>query len=40
VTADAIEDVEKEAYSSIVGKFASWYNHSENLYGGSSENWT
>jgi hypothetical protein len=29
---------EKE-HSSIVGGIASWYNHSENQFGGSSENW-
>jgi hypothetical protein len=40
VTADAGEDVEKEEHSSIVGGIASWYNHSENLSGSSSENWT
>jgi hypothetical protein len=33
------EDVEKEEYSSIAGGTASWY-HSENQFGGSSENWT
>jgi hypothetical protein len=32
--------VEKEEHSSIVGGIASWYNHSENQSGGSSENWT
>jgi hypothetical protein len=40
VTADAIEDVEKEKHSSIAGGIASWYNHSGNQSGGSSENWT
>jgi hypothetical protein len=30
VTADVGEDVEKEEHSSIVGGFASWYNHSGN----------
>jgi hypothetical protein len=40
VTADAGEDVEKEEHSSIVGGTASWYNHSGNQFGGSSENWT
>jgi hypothetical protein len=40
VTADAGEDVEKEEHSSIVGRIASWYNHSGNLSGSSSENWT
>jgi len=38
VTADAGEDVEKEEHSSIVGGIASWYNHSGNQSGGSSEN--
>jgi hypothetical protein len=40
VTADAGEDVEKEEYSSIVGRLASLYNHSANQSYGSSENWT
>jgi hypothetical protein len=35
VTADGVEDVEKEKHSSIVGGIASWYNHSENLFGSS-----
>jgi hypothetical protein len=39
VTADAGEDVEKEAHSTIVGGIASWYN-SGNQSHGSSENWT
>jgi hypothetical protein len=30
--------VEKEEHSSIVGGIASWYNHSGNQSGGSSEN--
>ena len=34
------KDVEKEEYSSIAGRVASWYNHSGNQFGGSSENWT
>jgi len=38
VTADAGDDVEKEK-SSIVGGITSWYNHSRNQSGGSSENW-
>jgi hypothetical protein len=38
VTADAGNDVEKEAHSSIVGGIASWYNYSGNQSGGSSEN--
>jgi hypothetical protein len=40
VTADPSEDVEKEEHSSIAGGIASWYNHSENQSGSSSENWT
>jgi len=40
VTADAGEDMEKEEHSSIVGGIASWYNHSGNQPGGSSEYWT
>jgi hypothetical protein len=40
VTADAGEDVEIEEHSSIVDGIASWYNHSGNQFGGSSENWT
>jgi hypothetical protein len=40
VTADADEDVAKEEHSSISGGFASWYNHSGNHFGGSSENQT
>jgi hypothetical protein len=40
VTGDAGEDVEKEEPSSIAGGNASWYNHSRNQSGGSSENWT
>ena len=40
VTADAGKDVEKEQYSSIVGGIASWYNYSENQFGGCSENRT
>jgi hypothetical protein len=38
--ADAGKDVEKEEHSSIVGGNASWYSHSGNQFGGSSENWT
>jgi hypothetical protein len=37
VTADAVEDVEKEEHSSIVGGIASLYNHSGNQSGGSSK---
>ena len=36
----AVEDGEKEEYSSIVGGIASLYKHSESHSGGSSENWT
>jgi hypothetical protein len=39
VTADAGEDVSKEGHSSIVGGIVSWYNHSGNQSGVSSENW-
>jgi hypothetical protein len=38
VTADAVEDVEKEEHSSIFGGTASWYNDSGNQFGVSSEN--
>jgi hypothetical protein len=34
------QDVEKEEHSSIAGGISSWYNHSGNQFGGSSENWT
>ena len=37
MTVDAGEDVEKEEHSSIVGGIASWYNHSGNQFGSSSE---
>jgi hypothetical protein len=40
VTADAGEDVEKEEHSSTAGGIASWYNHSGNQSGCSSENRT
>jgi hypothetical protein len=40
VTADAGEDVEKEEHSSITDGITSWYHHSGNKFGGSSENWT
>jgi hypothetical protein len=36
---DAGEDVAKEEHSSIAGGIASWYNHSGNQFGDSSENW-
>jgi hypothetical protein len=38
VTADAGKDVEKEEHSFIAGEIASWYKHSGNQFGGSSEN--
>jgi hypothetical protein len=38
VTADVGEDLEKEELRSIVGRIASWYNHSANQSGGFSEN--
>jgi hypothetical protein len=40
VIADADKDVEKEKHFSIAGGIASWYNHSRNQVGSSSENWT
>jgi hypothetical protein len=40
VIAVAFKDVEKKELSSIAGGIASWYNHSGNQSGGSSENWT
>jgi rare lipoprotein A (peptidoglycan hydrolase) len=40
VTAHAGENVEKEEHSSIASGIASWYNHSGNQFGSSSENWT
>jgi hypothetical protein len=39
VTTHVEEDVEKEEHSSIAGGIASWYNHSGNQSGVSSENW-
>jgi hypothetical protein len=38
VTANAGKDVEKEEHAFLVGGIASWYNHSENQFGNSSEN--
>ena len=38
VIADAGKDMEKGERSSIAGWIANWYNHSENQFGGSSEN--
>jgi hypothetical protein len=38
VTADAGQDVVKEKDSSIADGIASWYNHSGNRFGSSSEN--
>ena len=40
VTEDASNVVVKEEHSSIAGGIARWYNHSENQFGGSSENWS
>jgi hypothetical protein len=40
MTTAAGEDVEKEEYSSTAGGIVSWYNHSGNQFGGSSENGT
>jgi hypothetical protein len=40
VTADVGEDVEEGEHFSIAGGIASWYNHSVNQFGSSSENWT
>jgi hypothetical protein len=40
VAAEAGEDVEKEEHSFIFGGIASWYNHSGNQSGNSSENLT
>ena len=40
VTADAGEGVEKEEHSSIAGGTASWYNHTGNQSGSTSEDWT
>jgi hypothetical protein len=39
MTAHVGEDVEKEENCSIVGEIASWYSHSGNQSGDSSENW-
>jgi hypothetical protein len=40
LTADAGKDVEKEEHFFIAAEIASWYNHTGNQFGGSSENWT
>jgi hypothetical protein len=40
VASDAGMDVEKEQHSFIPGYIASWYNHSENQFAGSSGHWT
>jgi hypothetical protein len=40
MTADTGKDAEKEEHSSIAGGIESWYIHSGNQSGGSSENWT
>jgi hypothetical protein len=39
VTAHVGKDVEKEEHFSIAGGISSWYNHSGNQSGGSSEHW-
>jgi hypothetical protein len=39
VTTHIGEDVEKEEHTTIAGGITSWYNHSGNESGGSSENW-
>ena len=39
VTANAGKDVEKEEYCYIADGIVSWYNHTENQFGGISENW-
>jgi hypothetical protein len=38
VSSDAGEIVDKEELFSIAGGIVSWYNHSGNQFGGSSEN--
>jgi hypothetical protein len=38
VTVEAGEFVEEEEHFSIAGSITSWYNHSGNQFGGSSEN--
>jgi hypothetical protein len=40
VTEDAVEDVEKEEHSCVVGGIASWHKYSGNQSCCSSENWT
>ena len=40
LTADTVEDVEKEEQSSIAGGIERWYNNSGNQFDSSSENWT
>jgi hypothetical protein len=40
VTAYSGRDMVKEEHSSTVGEIASWYNHSGNQFGSSSEIWT
>jgi hypothetical protein len=39
VTTNPGKDVEEEEYSPIAGGIASWYNHSGNQLGSTSENW-
>jgi hypothetical protein len=38
VTTESREDVKKEEHFFIAGGIASWYNHSGNQFGGSTEN--
>jgi len=40
MTADAGKDMGKGEQSSIIGRIANWYKHSENQSGGFSENLT
>jgi hypothetical protein len=40
VAADVVEDVDKEEHLFTADGIASWYNHSGNQFGSSSENWT
>ena len=39
VKANAGGDVEKKEYCYIADGIVSWYNHTENQFGGISENW-
>jgi hypothetical protein len=40
MTADDGEDMQQEEHSSIAGVISSWYNHSGNQFGSSSDIWT